>query len=127
MTNETLIQALHAAIGAEPDNLPEIMTAIKAVEVGSPIALKRVRRALSNALAGDRLDRLDDDARELCLTIVGSIPDDGGRLPDSDGKQSHIHLRVEASRKSSYVRAAQRSGESLSEWMTRHCDRESGV
>ena len=126
MNNDTLIQSLRAAMGAEPDNLPEIITAIKAVEIGSPIALKRVRRALSNALAGDRLDRLDDDARELCLSVIDSINDEGGRMPVTTGKLSHIHLRVENGRKSAYVRAAQSNGESLSEWIARHCDREAG-
>jgi hypothetical protein len=60
------------------------------------------------------------------MEVIGGVSDRGGVLPGGDGKLSHVHLRVEARRKSAYVRAAQSNGESLSEWITRHCDREAG-
>lgn len=123
MTKTTIIQALSAALGAEGvTNHSEITTAIQAVNVGSPIAIKRAKRALCNALADGRGDTLDADSRDLCLQVIGSIADAGGVLPTGDGKQSHIHLRVEPERKSRYVRAAQCNGESLSDWMVRQCD-----
>lgn len=122
MKNETIIEVLRAAMGAEPPNIPEIMTAIQAVNIGSPIGIKRAKRALCNALADGRGDTLDPDSRELCWHVIASIADSGGVLPSGDGKLSHIHLRIEASRKSRYVRAAQSGGESLSDWMIRQCD-----
>lgn len=123
MTTQTIIKALSAACGAEGvSNHAEIATAIQAVKLKSPIALKRAKRALCNALAGGRDESLDADSRDLCLQVISSIADAGGVLPNGDGKQSHIHLRVEPDRKSRYVRAAQAGGESLSDWIVRQCD-----
>lgn len=127
MNKTDIINALSAALRAEGvPNHAEITTAIQAVKIGSPIALKRARRALANALCAGREDTLADDERELCRYVLSAISDEGGRLPQGDGKLSHIHLRVESGRKSAYVRAAQSNSESLSEWIARHCDREAG-
>lgn len=40
----------------------------------------------------------------------------------TETKQAHIHIRTTMDRKTTYVKAAQREGKTLSEWITAHCD-----
>lgn len=124
-----LIAALTAALQIDGcRNHADLSTAWEAVEKNSPISGKRARRALSECLAEANRAGTDipEDVESLIHGVIASVDDRGGVLPDADGKLSHIHLRVEPGRKSAYVRAAQSNGETLSEWITRHCDREAG-
>lgn len=50
----------------------------------------------------------------------------GRPVKDAEAATAHIHLRVTPDRKSTYVRKAQATGQSLSNWMTETCDREAG-
>jgi hypothetical protein len=48
----------------------------------------------------------------------------GPGRPPTDGASAtaHVHLRVTPSRKSTWVRTAQKKGQNLSDWMTDACD-----
>ncbi|MFT3992411.1 MAG: hypothetical protein QM680_13485 [Luteolibacter sp.] len=56
----------------------------------------------------------------------GRIVNRGRPVKEGEAATSHIHLRVTPERKSTYVKRAQASGRSLSDWMTETCDREAG-
>ena len=48
-------------------------------------------------------------------------------LPEGDGKESHLHIRIEPRRKAAYVKAAQRSPDKkLAPWVTAALDQAAG-
>jgi hypothetical protein len=120
--------ALIAAFKCSNANAAEINTALEAVSKRSPIAARRVARALSNAGAHGGLDSLNDADRELVINVLGGLSNPAGRLPFSDtAADGHIHLRVTMERKNRYVRSAKRAGKNLSDWMTETCDSAAGA
>jgi len=51
-----------------------------------------------------------------------------GRPPvDDTAADGHIHLRVTMERKNSYVHAARRKQQKLSEWLTQVCDKAAAI
>lgn len=129
MNTEKTISALHIALRFAHDRR-EVETAIRAVRMSSPIADVRTRRAIANALSnyeisgGQGYDLADDD-RQLLGEVLAGIEDDGGVLPIGDEPRlAHIHMRVEPAQKSRFVKAAQRRGMKLTEFIMEACERE---
>ena len=54
-------------------------------------------------------------------------PKRGRPLVDDTAADGHIHLRVTMERKNSYVHAARRKQQKLSEWMTQVCDKAAAI
>lgn len=44
----------------------------------------------------------------------------------SEGKQTHIHIRTTKERKTAYLKAANREGKNLTQWIEYHCDKATG-
>lgn len=119
--------ALVLALKCKNGNAEEISTAMLAIERKSPIAEKRVSRALCNAMAYGGGDKLTEDEQAILYDVIADLENPPGRLPDGDeAAGAHIHLRVTKERKAGYVRAAQAAGLNLSEWMVDACDRRAG-
>ncbi|MEN9362157.1 MAG: hypothetical protein RL095_3692 [Verrucomicrobiota bacterium] len=132
---QRIASALKRGLTIEGANINEINQALQAIAINSPIAPKRVTRAIAsiavliNSMGQVKYERGLGEYLDELERLMGMMPDANqpGPLPAiDDGKTAQIQMRVEPSRKTAYVRAAQEAGCTLAEWITRQCDPPAG-
>jgi len=120
MDRDAIIKTLRHALSLHGADYRAIMPAIQAIQDDAPSAVSRARLALQPLAGNPEID----SALRAIESRGGARPGAGRPAGRDPAKSSSLIVRIEPSRKASYVRAA--AGEPLAAWVTRHLDQDAG-
>jgi hypothetical protein len=124
MDRETLLQALDivARCSANAVGSPMYERAVRAVNGNTAARDAYVLRVLTSGISdGEYEDAEKRFVQGVVADLVAAANPDAVSAPSE--MMGHIHIRTEMRRKNRYVRAAQRSGLPLVDWMIGVCDK----